>query len=357
MKNYNSTHAPVPPRIIKRNLHAILLILIFSLYALTQAQAQAQAPEKASSSYQFIYRDLHHFTEVLETAQNKGDTLQALRKYFETGSEGLKAWVSRYGTTPERMLKAIRYFPKYYEGLARYEPTLKSFEKEISRGLNGLKSLYPSEFVHIPPVYYFILFGGGGSVEMTAAMISIDYFGLFEGLDVSEFDRIGGIFPNGPLALVSPEQIPHVVIHEAAHLLQGYMQGEADYGGIYTEGNRTLLGYAIREGGADFLTFLGSGITDKTKKKYADLHEQELWQSFEPILFDDPDEHPGWFSGRSPDHPDWPFQIGYLLGFKIIEYYYDQSSNKEEAVKKILMAHSRENLMEFINIYRKKWQP
>lgn len=335
------------------------VLFLFSLAfntSILQAQNSLTTSNKTNASYEFHYEDIANFREVLNIANQKGDTLQAIKQYFANGSDGLKAWVGRYGVKPERILKAVRYFPSYYNYLSTLDSVLMSYENQISKGLNGLKKLYPSEFVYIPPVYYFILFSGGGSVEMTANMISVDYFGLHDNLDKSEFDRIGGLFPEGPLALVNVEQIPQVAIHETAHLLQAYIQGELDYVSIYLEKEKsTILAYSIREGGADFLTYLAANIVDSVKWKYGEKYEKELWEAMEPILNDHVDDHKGWFSGKSEKHSDWPFQIGYYMGFKIVEYYYNTSDNKKDALTLILKSNQKEDFEKFITKYREKW--
>ena len=332
-----------------------IIIIIFYLIP-KEVKAQEVETSKSLNRIDFHYEDLENFRKVLKITRQKGDTLQAINEYFENGSEGMKAWIKRYDVNPKTIRAALKYFPSYYDYLSNLDTVLISYEGKISKGLNGLKKLYPSEFIHIPPVYYFILFSGGGSVEMTANMISIDYFGLHDNLDKSEFDRIGGLFPEGKLSLINVEQIPQVAIHETAHLLQSYMQGEHDYSSIYTDKyKQTILAYAIREGGADFLTYCGAGIVDSTKWAYGEKHEKELWKAMEPILNDHIDNHPGWFSGKSAEHPDWPFQIGYYMGFKIVEYYYNTSENKKNALTLILNSNQQEDFEKFIIKYREKW--
>ncbi|MFY0627632.1 MAG: hypothetical protein JXR07_15150 [Reichenbachiella sp.] len=334
------------------------LSIIIVIICIVHQEVKAQEVETSTSlnRIDFHYEDLENFKEVLKIICQKGDTLQAINEYFENGSEGMKAWIKRYSVNPKTIRAALQYFPSYYNYLSNLDTVLISYEGKISKGLNGLKKLYPSEFIHIPPVYYFILFAGGGSVEMTANMISIDYFGLHDNLDRSEFDRIGGLFPEGKLSLINVAQIPQVAIHETAHLLQSYMQGEHDYSSIYTDKDKqTILAYAIREGGADFLTYHGAGLVDSTKWVYGEKHEKELWKAMEPILNDHIDDHPGWFSGKFTEHPDWPYQIGYYVGSKIVQYFFETSTDKEEAIKHILNSHKKDDFQIFIDLYRKKW--
>ena len=306
--------------------------------------------------YKFYYSDLKNFRTLLKTAREGGDTLTAMKTYFSKGSEGMKAWIKRYDTQPEQMVKAITYLPKYYAYLSQMDTTLMKYEIQIADGLDGLKKLYPSPFVHIPPIYYFILFGGGGSIEMTANMISVDYFGYHEDMDKTEFNVVGGLMPNGNFPLAPVEMVPQVVIHETTHLLQTYMQGETNYVSIYKESVQMMIAYAIREGSAEFLAFLASGLLDTKRFAFGEENEKELWTLFEPLLYEKVDQNKGWFSGKSPEHPEWPWQIGYYVGFKMVEYYYKNAENKETAINFILNAHKMKDFEVFVKKYKEKWK-
>ena len=331
-------------------------LLLFVFACNDSSKTTKESTHLNQKEYTFHYEDIANFRKVYEVAESKGDTLKAMKEYFANASEGMRGWIQRYNTKPETMVKAIKYMPKYYKSLLTIDDTLKQYEEEIIKGLNGIKELYPSDFVYLPPVYYFILIGGGGSVEMTANMMSVDYYGYHENIDKDEFKRVGGLFPEGSFPLEWTDQVPHVAVHETAHLLQSYIQGDFDYVSIYTDDKkRTMLAYAIREGGADYITYLGSGLKNKRVHSFGNSKEEELWKLFQPLLADDPNDHPGWFSGKSPNHPDWPWQIGYYLGFKMVEYYYETAEDKKEAMNIILSAYRVETFQMIAENYALKW--
>lgn len=341
----------------KYNLHMNKKYVLVFLCSFGFAVSCFGQSKNSQTNYEFHYEDIRNFKKVYEVAKSKGDTLKAMEDYFANASEGMKAWLDRYNRTPKLMTTLLNYMPNYYAYLSNIEDELVKYEGAISKGLDGLKKIYPSKYVHIPPIYYFILFGGGGSAEMTANMISVDYFANYDELDTSEFKKVGGVFPEGKWALVSLEMIPQIAVHEVVHLFQSYMQGEEDYVSIYLDkGKTSMQAYAIREGGADFLAFLGSGYKIDERHIYGDANEEELWRQFKEILDANPDDNPGWFSGKSKINPDWPWQIGYYMGFKIVEYYYNQSDDKKMAIKLILNSHENEDFEKFIKSYSKKWK-
>ena len=307
--------------------------------------------------YVFCYEDISNFRETYKIMEQGGDTLAAFETYFKNASPGMNGWISRYNWTPEKLAKRVALQPKYYASLLNVDEDLKKLEADISKYYDGMKALYPSEFVTIPPTYYFIMWGGGGSIELTGNMISIDYFGYQDGLDKSEFESYGGLFPTGTIPLVGIEDVPQIAVHEVAHLFQTYLQGELDYVSMYLEEDKTtMLAYAIREGGAEFIAYLGSGLTDPKKVNYGDQHEQELWEKFKPLMGDHPDKHSGWFSGKSDTNPDWPWQIGYYMGFKMTQEYYAQSEDKEKALLTIMTAKDLKTYMEIADAYDAKFR-
>lgn len=310
-----------------------------------------------SEGYVFCYQDIANFRETLEVMQSGGDTLAAFETYFAKASPGMNGWISRYNWTPDKLAQRVAKQPKYYASLVNVDRDLKKLEKEISMHYDKMKSLYPAEFVAIPPTYYFIMWGGGGSIELTGNMISMDYFGYNDTLDLSEFEQYGGLFPKGTFPLVRVEDVPQVAVHEMAHLFQTYLQGEIDYVSIYLkEAKNTMLAYAIREGGAEFITELATGLKHPKKHNYGDAHEKELWEKFKPLLNGRPDDHKGWFSGKSDANPDWPWQIGYYVGHKMIEHYYNTAEDKEKALLDIFTAKEEALYQKIADVYDTKFQ-
>ncbi|NAS12943.1 hypothetical protein [Poritiphilus flavus] len=312
-----------------------------------------------TNEYIFCYTDIENFREVYNSMEQGGDTLAAFESYFKNASPGLQGWISRYNWTPEKLSQRISQMPDYYQSLLNADTELRGFEHEIAQYYDRMKELYPFEFVTIPPTYYFITWGGGGSIELTGNMISVDYFGYHEDLDHSEFEPYGGLFPKGSFPLVPITDIPFVAVHEVGHLFQTYLQGEVDYVSLYTDETKTnMLGYAVREGTADFMAYLVSpDLVDKTRYTYGEAHEAELWELFKPHLKEHPDNNKGWFHGRSDDHPDWPWQIGYYVGCKMIQHYYNQAENKEKAILDILSAKDTEFHEEIAKLYDSKFEP
>ncbi len=340
----------------------VLFAIILSVTACNSKKEQNISKVETSAmactenGYVFCYTDIENFRKTFAVMQQGGDTIAAFEDYFAKASPGMKGWISRYNWTPKKLAERVAKQPKYYESLQNIDTELRKFEKDISRHYDSMKKLYPFEFVTIPPTYYFIMWGGGGSIELTGNMISMDYFGYKEGLDQTEFEEYGGLFPEGRFPIVSATDVPQVAVHEVSHLFQTYLQGEIDYVSMYIEESKTtMLAYAVREGTADFIAYLASGLTDTKRHVYGDANEKELWELFKPHLSEHPDNHKGWFSGKSETHSDWPWQVGYYVGFKMIQNYYDLAEDKELVIVDILSAKDETTYRQMAALYDKKF--
>ncbi|MGB5820206.1 MAG: hypothetical protein WBG90_12040 [Saonia sp.] len=323
--------------------YQLVLLMLFSLATIAQNQ-----------KYTFDYSDIEKFRDAYLAIESGADPLIEMTNYFNSGSPGLKSWVSIYGMTPEKLAVQVEKRPKFYKNLLQVDEKLKTLEGTISRGYTDLLKHLPNPNDTILPTYYFVLWGGGGSVRPNGSMISVDYFGGGEHLDSAEFPE--GIFPEGRIPFATLDDVPQVAIHEMVHWFQRKLQGSDNYVSIYgNPDNSTLLAYAIREGGADMITRLATGLVDKGKNEFGKKNEKEIWEAFKPSMLMNVDKVKGWFSGGFADKREWPFQIGYYLGMEITQYYYDRAKDKEAALNDIFTAYRPEHFTKFVQVYEQKF--
>ncbi|NER13015.1 hypothetical protein GWK08_06165 [Leptobacterium flavescens] len=334
-----------------KTITEIRALLIFCLITFC-FPVEVNAQEK---KYTFHYEDIENFRIAYEAIQSGSDAVEEIRKYFGKASPGMKGWLDIYGLKPERLAKEVVNRPKFYKNLLHTDKEIRKYEKTISEAYTRLLEFPPLKGQTILPTYYFILWSGGGSVRPAGSMISVDYFGLSDTIDPSEFPE--GIFPKGRIPLVSLKNIPHVSLHEMVHWFQRHFQGLDNYVSIYRNKEQsTLLAYAIREGGAEMITRVLTELEDTKRNDFGRKHEQEIWEAFKPDMFKNVDEARGWFSGAFPDKREWPFQIGYYMGLEITQYYYEQARDKEAALEEIFNAYKPEQFRKFIDVYSKKFE-
>ena len=148
-----------------------------------------------------------------------------------------------------------------------------------------------------------------------------------------------------------------------AHFYQMLEQSRSGYREMYVNPEKdTLMARAIREGAAEFVTFLATGLTMgdpddlSDRHGYVLAHEKEVWALFEPVWNELYKDHPGWFDGIHKDKPEMPFQAGYSLGFLMVESYYVQAEDKAAAVEHILGANSAEEFAPIVAAYSAKME-
>jgi uncharacterized protein YjaZ len=126
-------------------------------------------------------------------------------------------------------------------------------------------------------------------------------------------------------AIEAPGDIPALVAHESIHFQQKYMsQG-------------TLLCACLVEGSADFLGELTSGHLIRRMKEthiWANARERELWEEFQKGM--DAKDTSRWLYGNSGGNGR-PVDLGYWMGYKISEAYYNNAADKKQAIRDMLI--------------------
>jgi uncharacterized protein YjaZ len=126
-------------------------------------------------------------------------------------------------------------------------------------------------------------------------------------------------------ALMPQSDIPPLVAHESVHFQQKYLA------------LGTLLCACLKEGSADFLGKLTSGRLiarmDETHV-WANARERELWEEFQKEL--DGKDTSRWLYGKSGGNGR-PVDLGYWIGYKISEAYFQNATDKKAAVRDMLL--------------------
>lgn len=118
------------------------------------------------------------------------------------------------------------------------------------------------------------------------------------------------------------------------HMEQLAAVGET-YFAIFSGEERTLLATSIREGGATFMVQLITGGS-KYKKGAWDYYlgnEEKLWQKFSSEMYGNDMGNWLW---RKPENIDWPRDLGYVIGARIVEHYYNNADDKQKAAMQIM---------------------
>lgn len=300
---------------------AVLLVLLISLHP-TDAGAQLQC-EVTNDPYEVLlsYDDLTNFVRALAVMGGTSDSITILqREYLDKASPGLREYVRANDIVAEDYLEALRENIERYSALKGLPEQLALQEELVRTAFVGLKGVVPNTaFV---PVYYFVGLGGAGLHAEPSE------YGLLVAITEEASD---------------PSVIRLVLVHETVHVQQALTIGIEEYMQIFGP-KMSLLALAIREGSAEFLTYLSTGeYAKKEAYNYLIEHEQSLWQRFQGEMSE---RLPGDWMFSDPSDPEQPVDLGYVIGARIVEAFYDKAEDKVQAVQEILSITDYESFLE-----------
>jgi hypothetical protein len=231
------------------------------------------------------------------------------KEYLDKASPGLKEFAREKGVKVEDFIEAIKERKETYDYLHDLPAQLARQEKKIRDSFVGLKKIIPNAV--FMPVYYLVGPNPGAMGEPSE-------YGLM--ISISELDK-------------DIENIHLLLVHETIHVQQALTVGMEEYQAIFGP-KMSLLALSIREGAAYFLTLLSAGgHTHKESWDYGVQNERDLWQRFKAEMND---RLPGdWMWGKPAD-PEQPPHLGYIMGARIVESYYNKAQDKQKAVQEIL---------------------
>ena len=267
-------------------------------------------PNDASSGdpnqVRIVTSDIGNFWRAFDDASKTGDLSERTaifgREYFLPGSDGLWGFVGGRLRSPKYV--AILTAAKRAEYLAVRAATLQmaSAAPGIRADFARFKDMYPA--VSFPTLYFVIgAWNSGGTIA----------------------PGIGDIMGAEILAKNGIGSIPGIVTHETMH----FNQRDAD--------ENTVTDYVLNEGSADFLAELVNGPVQSNETwAFGCAHEDQLWALFlQDAKKDKDDVINSWvFSDKAPLGA--PAFIGYWVGYRIVQTYYDNAADKRAAVYNIL---------------------
>ena len=302
------------------------LFAVAFLLVSPDAFSQSSSPDSA----RIVTSDIVKFWsayDLFSSGMSHQDSLRILfESYLLNASPGLEDFIQARigGAIP--LLRTINNHSKFYASMR--EPTLQAvdFKGPMRQAFFALDSLYDRAV--FPDVYLLIgRLNSGGTFSDQRILIGTEMHALSDHTDLSELS-------DWHRQVLKPiEKIPHIVAHELVHYQQEHRQH-----------SRTLLAQSLMEGSADFIGELISGEhPNKHIHDWADPREEELWNEFKEKMSGT--SYEGWLYGGT-DVTERPADLGYWMGYRIVEYYVARSSDKREAIRKVIEIKEAEAFLE-----------
>jgi len=235
-------------------------------------------------------------------------------------------------------LKALQYSNQlkdtvFYNSIRKTTNDIQADSVKIISYIHQFEKLYPKAIFN--DIYFVVgQFYHGGTVILGQTIIEI------QKNSKTNATKSAFLFNENQLnTLIEYNSFASLIIHEQVHVNQKK--------GLSTLFTNKLLVKTMSEGSADFVMFLITNqIPSHLRKTYAygKEHEKELWLNFQKNLEMDYDEiRKNWFYNYNQSK--LPPDLGYFMGFKICEQYYNNSADKEKAIEFILNGKNYKTLL------------
>jgi hypothetical protein len=262
--------------------------------------------------------DIDNFWTLFDKIGKPGADKLLMNDYIMKGSQGLRTFFEvRMGLRVTNIIETISKRRKYFESIRPVTQSLYRYKPRMIEAAHKLKELYPPAI--FPPTTFAIgTFGAfgtadGGSGQLIGAEFLCDTNTVVK----------DGLTDWEKTVVADTSKILGILIHELIHVEQ------------QTAFSNTLLGKAINEGAADFITQLILGYNINTRiHEYGNAHEKELWEKFKVQM--DADDTSEWLYNGENAKDKRPGDLGYYMGYKICEAYYHKIADEKKAVSDIL---------------------
>ncbi|MDJ0646382.1 MAG: DUF2268 domain-containing putative Zn-dependent protease [Flavobacteriaceae bacterium] len=283
-------------------------LFMVTIQALTGQQQFSESPINA----QFITTDYNNFWKAFDTMDSISEN--PFIEYLDNASEGLKPFVgylnadSLYQTVLRRKEDYLRSRPMIAE--------IDTKKKKVQAAYAAMKYWYPE--ARFPPVYFVVgMFTSGGTASENGLVIGSEMLNNLDGL-------------NG------------LISHELIHYQQKI------------SGDDNLLKQAIIEGSADFIGELISGEhINRVPFNYGNENESSLCKEFVSKMLKD--DYTDWLYGTSGKDKR-PNDLGYWIGYKITEAYFNRQQDKIKAIANILNINNPLNFTKESGYLAKYWK-
>ena len=287
--------------------------IIFALLILSISKFYAQ-----KKNYIFT-NDINHYWEAYDQIKRTDDTHKKYELintlYIDKASGGLKAFIKKRNLSDSLFIENIEKLPKYWNSIRNSTLEIKSKQKQIEKYIRKLNKIYPE----LKPVNIYFTIGGlvsGGTTDSDMVLIGSEILVGNPTTDTSELssDWLKNTFKHKKYL-----DVVYLTIHEYVHTNQknGYVN---------------LLGHSIKEGSCDFIAELVLGEPIKASYiEYGKSNLSKVKEDFKAEMYSNRNDK--WlYNGLKVENPD----LGYFMGYEISKSYYQNHSDKKQAVKDII---------------------
>lgn len=263
-----------------------------------------------------VTADIHNFWKAYDAAAKDTASRKQIfiEKYFNKATPGLQDYYRTKIGSIDAFVRNQDKKPAFYKAIRSNTLAIDVMKKEIAVNLVKLKNLYDDAV--FPNIYFMIgRWNSAGTASDNGMLLGIDQ--IVNTPDIPQHELNLWEKNNFQLA----ERLPVIVTHELIHSQQTKMKEDT-----------TLICYAVMEGMADFMCELITGKNPSQRQyDFARTRKKQVWEDFKKEMF--LNRAYNWIANGSQETAEKPSDLGYYVGYEICKSYYDNATNKKQAIK------------------------
>ncbi|PAJ71643.1 hypothetical protein CJF42_25625 [Pseudoalteromonas sp. NBT06-2] len=267
----------------------------------------------------FILDDAERFAKLF-TQTSELDEKQIKNKYLNLGTKGLEIFTPNRIKNEKNLIRAIsENSDAYKKGIDVCLPAARNIASDAKQVLNDVKTLLQQEMS--APTY--ILFGAdnsGGTASKEGLSLGLEVVCRFSETEEEAKEIILGF-----------------VAHEIVHVYQARLPENKTK-------KYTLLRQALSEGFADFIANRVLGKINQSeieRHSFGVKNESVIWTEFKSVM--NGENFTPWMYGSGGDGR--PKDLGYWLGKRIAQSYYEKADDKKKALVELLYLKDPQSIL------------
>ena len=255
--------------------------------------------------------DIDHFWQAFDNLKNcksHYDSITTIQNlYLDRATDGLRDFIERRDFSADEFVQAIQENGDFYQSVREKTLSVKQSEPLIQAVFDSLKTIY-ANFKPFKVCFAIGEMRTGGTTSQQFVLIGTE------------------LTTTGDIAKI-PTRIKGIIAHESVHTQQ---KDRLDSNAVVCN----QLYFCLREGAANFIGELTTGATNYNEvNEYGDAHEKELWMAFKSTLCTN--NAADWlYNGATVKGK--PADLGYYIGYKICQAYYNRHPDKRQAIADII---------------------
>lgn len=275
---------------------------------------------------QLVTEDVDRYWHAYDAGGRSGNSTAVQRRYLDSASAGLREFIALRQLTASNVAQVSAAYPAYFDALRTWWSTTTNRAAVLSTiraNYATIKQLYPNAF--FPPVTVLVgRYSTAGTAGTSGLLVGFEFFGTDANAPLGALNTFARDNQKSWANDLAP-----LVAHEHTH----YLSLRA--GATTARNGAPLYARVLHEGVAEFVGELVSG-----RPTYRDFFR--AWQANEASYYaefvqeKDGTDVSRWLYNQGSATGGRPGDLGYFIGYRIAQAYYNRATDKSQAVRELI---------------------